>query len=263
MKPFPHRTDRPQRSHDLRRSRTTVARTTLAAVALAALASACGSNSYATPNQSPPAASTTPAPAASPMSANGSTGGDHAMSDHTMSAKNRAAVMLATAAFQDVASAQKAGYASSLDSLGCFQDPHRGGMGLHYINPSFMDATVDAAKPEALVYELDDNGAVAGLGALEYIVPIDAWKSTQPPQLFGVDFHKHPTLPLWVLHVWLWKDNPNGIFQDWNPATRLCPAGVPVFGVDLTRPAQPAATSTTVATAPDHVAAPEHHVHAI
>ena len=260
MKLSLHRTDQPQRSRDVRRSRTTVARTAAAAVALAALASACGSTSYATPNQSPPM--TTIAPVDPAVSAS-SMGDDHAMSDHPLSARNRAAVMRATAAFQDVTSAQKAGYGSSLDSLGCYQDPLRGGMGLHYINSSFMDATVDAAKPEALVYELDDNGAVAGLGALEYIVPIDAWKSTQPPQLFGVDFHKHPTLPLWVLHVWLWKDNPNGIFQDWNPATRLCPAGVPVFGVDLTRPAQPAATSTTVATAPDHVAAPEHHVHAI
>lgn len=37
---------------------------------------------------------------------------------------------------------------------------------------------------------------------------------------------------LWVLHVLLWKDNPAGIFEDWNPAV-LCPDGVPVFGVDL------------------------------
>ena len=46
-----------------------------------------------------------------------------------------------------------------------------------------------------------------------------------------------PTLPLWVLHTWLWKANPTGMFQDWNPAVRQCPAGVPVFGKDLPAPA--------------------------
>jgi hypothetical protein len=35
---------------------------------------------------------------------------------------------------------------------------------------------------------------------------------------------------LWVLHAWVWKDNPTGVFQDFNPRVRLCPDGVPVFG---------------------------------
>jgi hypothetical protein len=48
-----------------------------------------------------------------------------------------------------------------------------------------------------------------------------------------MDFHRHPVLPLWVLHTWLWKDNPAGVFADWNPAVRPCPAGVPIFGRDL------------------------------
>ena len=55
----------------------------------------------------------------------------------------------------------------------------------------------------------------------------------EPPSLFGVAFHRHPTLPLWVLHTWIWKDNPTGVFQDWNPAVRQCPAGVSIFGRDL------------------------------
>lgn len=21
----------------------------------------------------------------------------------------------------------------------------------------------------------------------------------------------------WLLHVWVWKHNPNGMFEDWNP----------------------------------------------
>ena len=87
------------------------------------------------------------------------------------------------------------------------------------------------------MYELDAEGHLAGLVAHEYIVPIEAWHGPTPPRLFGVPFHEHPTLPLWVLHAWLWKDNPTGVFEDWNPAVRLCPAGVPIFGTDLPAPA--------------------------
>jgi hypothetical protein len=137
--------------------------------------------------------------------------------------------MLATSGFQDVATAEAAGYASTLDALGCFENPEQGGMGVHYLNDSLMDAKVDITKPEALVYELDAQGKIAGLVAHEYIVPVDAWTSAKPPSLFGVSYHKHPVLPLWVLHTWLWKDNPTGVFQDWNPAARLCPDDVPIF----------------------------------
>ena len=155
------------------------------------------------------------------------------MADVTMAPADRAAAQLATAAFQDVGVAEAAGYASTLDTLGCFQDPTQGGMGLHYLDQSLMDATVDIAHPEALVYELAADGTIAGLVAHEYIVPIEAWTSADPPSLFGVDFHRHPSLPLWVLHTWIWKDNVNGVFADWNPAVRQCPTGVPIFGVDL------------------------------
>ena len=186
------------------------------AVAAATVLTACGGDDAASSATTTPV-TTTPA---------------HGI-DHDMDPADRAAAMLATAGYQDVATAEAAGYASSLDTLGCFTDPERGGMGLHYIDQRLMDDQVDITKPEALVYELDANGDVTGLVAHEYIVPIDAWTKPTPPQLFGMDFHQHPTLPLWVLHAWLWKDNPTGVFQDWNPAVRQCPPGVPIFGTDL------------------------------
>jgi hypothetical protein len=198
--------------------------------ALAALA-ACGEDHPAATPAAAPAAVAAPAAA-------------HDMG-HTMREDDRAAAMLATAGFQDVATAEAAGYASSLDTLGCFQDPARGGMGLHFINQSLLDANLDITKPEALVYELDAAGHITGLVAHEYIVPVDAWTSRRPPRLFGMDLHKHPTLPLWVLHTWLWKDNPTGVFSDWNPAVRLCPAGVPIFRQDLPAPATGTAEPTT------------------
>jgi hypothetical protein len=157
---------------------------------------------------------------------------EHHRGSDAMPSGKRVAAMLATAGFQDVTVAEQAGYASSLQTLGCFQSPGRGGMGVHYIKADLLDGTVDVTKPEALVYELDASARITGLVAHEYIVPVDKWTSRQPPELFGVNFHKHPTLPLWVLHTWLWKDNPTGVFEDWNPAVRLCPPGVPIFGID-------------------------------
>jgi hypothetical protein len=205
---------------------------------------ACGSDSQSQSHPTTIPATTAVGATTSPAST--STTGDH---DHdhagTISPADRAAAQLATAGYQDVKTAEAAGYASSLDTLGCFEDSKLGGMGVHYINQSLMDATVDITKPEGLVYELDADGKIAGLVAHEYIVPVDAWTSTTPPSLFGMSFHRHPTLPLWVLHVWLWKDNSTGIFSDWNPAVRQCPSNVPIFGVDLPRPASSSASTTT------------------
>jgi hypothetical protein len=157
----------------------------------------------------------------------------HRGEDHSVSRSDRITAQLATAAFQDVATAEAAGWHSSLQQLGCFEDPKRGGMGVHYINDELMDGVVDVTKPEALVYELDAEARVTGLVAHEYIVPVDAWTKKAPPRLFGVAFHRHPSLPLYVLHAWVWKDNARGDFDDWNPAVRRCPPGVPVFGEDL------------------------------
>ena len=141
---------------------------------------------------------------------------------------------LATAAYQDVDVAEANGWLSTLGpgegSLGCFENPDEGGMGVHYLNAALLDHIVDIAAPEALVYELDSNANIAGLVAHEYIVPVDAWTKNSPPKLFGQRFHQHPVLPLWILHTWIWKDNPAGMFEDFNPKVRLCPDGVPVFG---------------------------------
>jgi hypothetical protein len=153
--------------------------------------------------------------------------------DGEMAAEELIAVNLATAAFQDVAMAEAAGYGSTMDGLGCFENSETGGMGLHYLNESLMDDKVDIKTPEALVYELNSDGDIVGLVAHEYIVPVEAWTDSAPPTLFGREFHQHPVLPLYVMHAWVWKDNPAGMFNDWNPAVRLCPEGVPIFGVDL------------------------------
>lgn len=156
----------------------------------------------------------------------------HPGADAGLDPADELAALLAAASFQDVAVAERAGYRSTADGLGCFESSEHGGMGLHYLDDSLLDVELDVAAPEALVYELDSAGAVDALVAHEYIVPIEAWTSEDAPTLFGQPLHRHPTLPLWVLHVWLWKPNPAGVFADWNPTVRPCPAGVAIFGSD-------------------------------
>lgn len=136
-----------------------------------------------------------------------------------------------TSKFHQVKHAEAAGYGSTLGDLGCFQNPGVGGMGLHYVNGALLGdgGALDPAKPEALVYEMRANGKLKLVG-LEYIVLATDVDPANPPMLFGQHFHKHPVLPLWVLHAWVWAPNPLGMFEDWNPRVAMCPEGVPIFG---------------------------------
>lgn len=199
----------------------------LAALAVLAAACAAGSEEPTTtgPTTTAAPATTTTAPAPTTTTTEHSHGGGVEADQADI-----VAATLAGAAFQDVSAAEAAGYGSTMEDLGCFENVDLGGMGLHYLNGELLDDQVDITAPEALVYELDASGEIAGLVAHEYIVPVDAWSRAEPPNLFGIDFHQHPVLPLWVLHAWLWKDNPSGMFVDFNPKVRLCPEGVPVFG---------------------------------
>lgn len=88
----------------------------------------------------------------------------------------------------------------------------------------YWSQTVEAEHPEALIYEVK-NGR-ARLVGVEYIVPVDAWRPGEGeppvPMLEGQVFHfvESPNrfgLPaFYELHVWAWRDNPNGTFADWN-----------------------------------------------
>ena len=64
------------------------------------------------------------------------------------------------------------------------------------------------------------------LVALEYVVFQDAWRAehaTGKPQLFGQKFelvkegNRYGLPAFYELHLWAWKHNPSGTFEDWNP----------------------------------------------
>ena len=137
------------------------------------------------------------------------------VTDETELAQLRAA----TAEFHRLEAAQAAGYdlVPGLDH--CFDNPGVGGMGYHYINVSILDTTVELTRPEAMVYTPGPDG-ILQLGAVEYIVPAAAWDAeghTHLPMLFGRSFHFNAALGVYVLHAWAWKNNPSGVFEDWNP----------------------------------------------
>jgi hypothetical protein len=130
-----------------------------------------------------------------------------------------AEVRRATAKFHDVARAEAAGYSRFLD---CFQLPGVGGMGQHYVQLDSLDANIDPLQPEAMVYEMR-KGDRLQLVAVEYVVPVDSWTGENPPELFGRPFFLNSKLNVWALHAWIWRPNPLGIFENYNPKVRMCP----------------------------------------
>ncbi len=163
---------------------------------------------------------------------------------------------LATGKYHDLSVAIADGYAPFALDGGtvptCFDSP-QGGMGVHYVKD--VDGTVSVTAPEAMVYELTPDGKDR-LVAVEYIVPKElvedaAGNPVHVPELYGQMFHKHPTLPLYVLHAWLWEPNPDGMFADFNPAVGACPT-LATIGSQQVTPRQPQQVHVTTGTGPLH-----------
>jgi len=123
--------------------------------------------------------------------------------------------------FQDVSVAVAEGY---ILQFGCVSGSHEGLMGVHFVNfPLVGDPELDPTRPELLVYEPMPNGRLR-LVAVDYLVLSDTWHANNPapPELMGQLFHlfENPNrfgLPaFYTLHVWAWKENPQGTFANWN-----------------------------------------------
>jgi hypothetical protein len=130
-----------------------------------------------------------------------------------------AQVRAATAQFHSTDTAKATGYVSVPGLDACFNNPGVGGMGFHLIKTSSLDLTVNVLEPEAMVYAPGPNGKLQ-LDAVEYIVPAAPWDAagnTQPPSVLGQTFHLDAALGVYILHAWIWRENPSGMFEDWNP----------------------------------------------
>ena len=135
-----------------------------------------------------------------------------------------AEIRASTAKYHRLEVAMAAGYVQVDDLDHCFNKPGVGAMGYHYIQTESLDLNLDPKNPEALVYAPGPNGQLQ-LAAVEYIVPAAAWYNvfnSNPPKLLGTDLHLNTELGVYVLHAWIWKNNPMGILEDWNPKV-TCP----------------------------------------
>jgi len=103
-----------------------------------------------------------------------------------------------------------------------------GAMGVHFLNTGLIGPTLDPTKPQVLIYE--PNGDKLQLVGAEWFTPVMPGIK-EAPKVFGkalegpMEGHA-PIMPNgmhhWDLHVWLWKNNPNGMFSPTNPDVK-CP----------------------------------------
>ena len=120
----------------------------------------------------------------------------------------------AIAPYRRLEAAKQAGWKDQITT--CWYHGGMGAMGYHFAEAARLDGTIDQLKPEALVYEPMKSGEYK-LGAVEYIVPIAKWTGAKPPRLYDREFDRNDALGLYVMHVWLFSENPAGIFAAWNP----------------------------------------------
>ena len=119
----------------------------------------------------------------------------------------------------NVKAATAAGYSPV---LGCVSGSDHGAMGIHYVNASLLNGTIDATRPQALIYEPSSNGQYQLVG-VEFIILATALPPNSAPEVEGhlMNYIDAPNrygipVPFFELHVWAWRGNPQGAFVDWN-----------------------------------------------
>lgn len=121
--------------------------------------------------------------------------------------------------------------------------PQLGAMGVHYLRPDLLAITetesrvagdgthTDFTQPGVLVYEPQADGSLE-LVAVENLVFAEAWRASgheSPPTFHGNEYYymidnprtdvdeAHGFRPHYELHIWLYRDNPNGLYAQFNP----------------------------------------------
>lgn len=141
-----------------------------------------------------------------------------------------------SAKFHDIDKAAAAGYSAN---IGCIDETIQGlapsearGMGYHVTRGDMDligDGVVDIDNPEFLVYAPHQNDGSypraerlgkARLVGFDYYLPGDP--TDTPPEFFGEPFDYSPVFNGWVRHIYLWGHNPDGMFENYNPAVGLC-----------------------------------------
>jgi hypothetical protein len=146
-------------------------------------------------------------------------GNEQAAHEHAAPAKLVRLVRAATKQFLNVNAATAVGYGPF---LGCISGSDHGAMGVHYVNGALLNGEIEVSHPQALIYE-PSNGKMRLVG-VEFIVDQATWlaHNPTPPVLEGQTFllvdspNRYGIPAFFELHVWAWRDNPQGAFVDWN-----------------------------------------------
>ena len=158
-------------------------------------------------------------------------------------------VRTATARFKDVKVALAEGYVrdpmNMCDTADMMGKPAKlGAMGIHFFRPDILgisgppnprvdgDGThTDFNMPGILIYEPQADGSLE-LVAVENLVFQKSWHAAgnqEPPTFHGVAYDNmkddpstkideaHMFEPHYDRHVWLYRENPNGMFAQFNP----------------------------------------------
>jgi len=101
----------------------------------------------------------------------------------------------------------------------CEVRPGHAPAGLLYANfDRVADGAIDLEKPEGLLYDAGGSGPPKLAGVDLAIPALDAdGMPTEPPELLGNTFYAEEEFGVWGLHVWIWRDNPEGMFAEGNP----------------------------------------------
>ena len=145
-----------------------------------------------------------------------------------ISGETRAAlaqVRAATASYHDVATAEADGF---VPSSPCVSNPAGpGAMGVHYVDMDRLATGFEPNRPEVLIYEPQADGRMRLVGVEYVVLDADQDPATDERPVFpgGVRFHAPHPGPgpvMYTLHAYVWKNNPAGLFVDYNPRNS-CP----------------------------------------
>ena len=143
----------------------------------------------------------------------------------------------ATERYTDIEEALSDGYVQSTEEV-----PN---MGAHFVQPwRMLDGKFDPERPEILLYTSDDQGDWTLVGT-SFVLPLNVVGPDHPEAFAGPldNWHVHYELctgsdansrssteqecreeggtwvPVygWMVHAWVWVDNPLGVFNMWNP----------------------------------------------
>ena len=100
---------------------------------------------------------------------------------------------------------------------GCEVRPDEGPVGIVYVHMgALLDGVIDPSRPDALIYKPRRKGPPKLMG-VELVVPYALWTGEEPPRFMGNAFQREDEFGAFGLHVWIWSNNPEGMFAESNP----------------------------------------------